>query len=94
MCGDVFETSDPVPVLGEMDVGDNNCTDGWVTVTILGDVNGDFKCDGKDITMVAKAYGSFVGQARYVPNADINDDGKIDGKDITVAAKHYGTHYP
>jgi uncharacterized protein (DUF2141 family) len=79
---------------GETDTTDNDLTDGWVTVTILGDVNGDFKCDGKDITMTAKAYGSYVGQARYVPNADINDDGKVDGKDITVAAKHYGTHYP
>jgi hypothetical protein len=83
-----------VPVPGEMDVGDNNCTGGWVTVTILGDVNGDFKCEGKDIAIIAKAYGSLVGQPAYVPNADINDDGKIDGKDIAVAAKYYGTHYP
>jgi len=82
------------PVSGEMDVGDNNCTDGWVTVTILGDVNGDFKCEGKDIAIIAKAYGSLIGQPAYVPNADMNDDGKIDGKDIAVAAKYYGTHYP
>jgi parallel beta-helix repeat protein len=82
------------PVQGETFTSDNNSTDGWVTVTILGDVNGDFKCEGKDIAIIAKAYGSLEGQAGYVPNADINDDGRIDGKDIAVAAKYYGTHYP
>jgi hypothetical protein len=81
-------------VLGETDTTDNNSTDGWVTVTILGDVNGDFKCDGKDIARIAKAYGSLIGQPAYVRNADINDDGKIDGKDIAVSAKYFGTRYP
>jgi hypothetical protein len=80
--------------LGETDTTDNDLTDGWVTVTILGDVNGDFKCEGKDIAIIAKAYGSLIGQPAYVRNADINDDGKIDGKDIAVAAKYYGTRYP
>jgi parallel beta-helix repeat protein len=79
---------------GETDTTDNNLTDGWITVTIPGDVNGDFRCEGKDIAIIAKAYGSLIGQPAYVPNADINDDGKIDGKDIAVASKHYGTHYP
>jgi len=82
------------PVQGETYTSDNNSTDGWVTVTILGDVNGDFKCEGKDIAIIAKAYGSLIGQPAYVPNADVNDDGKIDGKDMAVAAKYYGTHYP
>jgi hypothetical protein len=82
------------PVPDETDTTDNNFTDGLILVTILGDVNGDFKCEGKDIAIIAEAYGSLVEQAGYVPNADINDDGKIDGKDIAVAAKYYGTHYP
>jgi uncharacterized protein (DUF2141 family) len=82
------------PVPDETDTTDNNSTDGWILVTILGDVNGDFKCEGKDIAIIAKAYGSRVGQAGYVPNADVNNDGKIDGKDIAVSAKYYGTHYP
>ena len=82
------------PVSGETYTADNDLTDGWVTVTILGDVNGDFKCEGKDIAIIAKAYGTRAGEAGYVPNADINDDGRIDGKDIAVSAKYYGTHYP
>jgi hypothetical protein len=82
------------PVPDETDTEDNTLPDGWVLVTIPGDVNGDFKCEGKDIAIIAKACGTRAGQAGYVSNADINDDGKIDGKDIAVAAKYYGTHYP
>jgi len=88
----ISANAEPVP--GETDTTDNTLADGWVLVTIPGDVNGDFKCEGKDIAIIAKAYGSLIGQPAYVPNADINDDGKIDGKDIAVAAKYYGTHYP
>jgi hypothetical protein len=66
----------------------------WASARAMGDLNGDLKVDGKDIAIIAKAYGSLIGQPAYVPNADINGDGKIDGKDIEVAAKYYGTHYP
>jgi len=88
----ISANAEPVP--GEIDTTDNTLADGWVLVTIPGDVNGDFKCEGKDIAIIAKAYGSLIGQPAYVPNADINDDGKIDGKDIAVASKYYGTRYP
>jgi parallel beta-helix repeat protein len=88
----ISANAEPVP--GEIDTTDNTLADGWVLVTIPGDVNGDFKCEGKDIAIIAKAYGTRAGEAGYVPNADINDDGKIDGKDIAIAAKYYGTHYP
>jgi len=82
------------PVQDEVSIEDNTLIDGWLTVTILGDVNGDFMCEGKDIALVSKAYGSRIGQAGYVPNADINCDGMIEGKDIAIASKYYGTHDP
>jgi len=78
------------PVPSEIYIADNTYYDGRVLVTIQGDVNGDKKVDGKDIAIVAKAFGKSIGQPGYVPNADVNSDGKIDGKDIAVAAKFFG----
>jgi hypothetical protein len=82
------------PVPDEIDTTDNNCTNGLILVTIPGDVNGDFRCEGKDIAIISKAYGTRAGEVGYVPNADIIEDGKIDGKDLAVVSKYYGTHYP
>jgi len=82
------------PVLGERKTGDNALIFGPVVVSLRGDVTGDGKVEGKDIALIAKAFGTLVGQSGYVPNADVNDDGRIDGKDIAVASKNYGAHFP
>jgi len=66
----------------------------WISVTIIGDVNGDFKCEGKDIAVVSRAYNTWPGKPLWTPNADINCDGKVEGKDVAIASKYYGTHYP
>jgi len=88
----VSAVADTLP--GEADVSDNTLADGLVAVTILGDVNGDLKVDGKDVAYAAKAYNTRPGQLNWNPNADVNCDGKVDGKDLTAIAKYFGTHYP
>ena len=68
------------PVPGENNTANNNCTGGWVTMSIVGDVNGDFKVNMKDIALVARAFGSHCANYDYQgepvssnwnPNADI-----------------------
>lgn len=59
-------------------------------VIILGDLDGDGKCDIKDIAIVAKAFGSRPGQPKWNPHADLYPDLKIDIMDIATAAKDYG----
>jgi parallel beta-helix repeat protein len=54
------------------------------------DINHDLKIDGKDIAIVAKAYGSYPDHPRWNPIADVNNDNKIDGKDIAPVAKYFG----
>ena len=78
------------PVPSEVYIVDNNFTDGWVVVTIVGDINGDREVDLKDTFAVDLAYGSFVGTPRYEPNLDINGDDQIDLKDTFKTDLNYG----
>jgi len=79
----------------EINVYDNSYdTDGYILVTIPGDVNGDFKCEGKDIAQISRAFNTWPGKPLWNPNADINGDNKVEGKDIAIASKYFGTHYP
>jgi hypothetical protein len=66
---------------------------------VTGDVNGDGKVDGKDLTTVAQAFGSYgpdylhpgsPPNPRWNPAADLKADNKIDGADLTVVASNFG----
>jgi parallel beta-helix repeat protein len=83
-----------LPVPGETNTANNNCTGGLVEVSIIGDVNGDFKVDMKDIALVARAFGSTPSSSNWNPNADVNCDGTINMRDIALVARHFGQHYP
>ena len=96
------------PVPTETDTANNNCTGGWVYVSIIGDITGgtpnlldfvpDGKVDMKDIGVVARFFGQNVPPAPS--NCDITGptlgvpDGIIDMRDIGLAARHFGDHYP
>jgi hypothetical protein len=82
------------PVPGETDTTDNTLTDGWVVVTIPGDLNGDFRCNYKDLFILAVAYGSDPSKPNWNPNADINGDGRVNYKDLFILATNYGRTYP
>ena len=81
------------PVPGETNTANNNFTDGWVVVTIPGDLNGDFKVNLVDLVMLANAYGSKPGDLNWNPNADLNGNGVIDLADLVTCAIHYGEQY-
>jgi hypothetical protein len=69
------------------DPKDNTYTDGWVVVSVVGDVDGNGIVDGGDQIMVGNALWSSptYDPWRYDPQADVNGDGGIDGGDqITV----------
>lgn len=70
---------------------DNTLAGGGIKVRIMGDLNGDGKVDGRDISSAAWSFGSYPGHPRWNPDADINADGKIDGKDIVKVARNFGT---
>jgi hypothetical protein len=91
------------PVPGETDTSDNTFVDGWVFVSVPGDINADRKVDLKDVYAVGRAFGSVRNSTDgwywhsprktccpHSPNCDINDDGKIDLKDYYTTCKNFG----
>jgi len=62
-------------------------------ISLLGDLNGDNKVDVRDVSIVALAFGSYPGHARWNPVADVNKDRKIDVRDVALVAKNFGKVY-
>jgi hypothetical protein len=69
-------------------------TDGWVAVTIIGDVDGNFEVDIYDITAICISYDSKIGDPNYYPNYDLESNGVIDIFDVTAACINYGQKDP
>jgi len=70
---------------------DNTCTDGWIVVTILGDVNGDLKVWWQDLFAIAAAYNSKPSDDNWDPNCDINGEGRVSWQDLFTLAANYGS---
>jgi hypothetical protein len=81
------------PVSGETDTADNNFTDGWVFVSIPGDINVDQYVNAKDAVLLGTAFSADQGQPGYNPNADINDDGFVNAKDAVILGTHFNEHW-
>jgi PKD repeat protein len=82
------------PVPGETDTDDNRFTDGVVTVTIAGDLDGNLAVQLVDLVILAKAYGSKPSEPPWNPNADLDDNGVVGLTDLVTLAKNYGKTDP
>jgi hypothetical protein len=82
------------PVPGETYTADNKFTDDVVTVTIGGDLDGNFAVQLVDLVILAKAYGSRPGEPPWNPNADLDDNGIVGLTDLVALAKNYGQTDP
>ena len=60
-------------------------------VPVTGDVNGDGKVDGSDVTVLAGNWqvGVDDGQTATREMGDLNDDGRVDGADVTILAGNW-----
>jgi len=54
------------------------------------DLDHDGVIDGSDLSIVARAFGSYPEHPRWNPIADINMDGIVDGGDLALVAKYFG----
>jgi archaellum component FlaG (FlaF/FlaG flagellin family) len=86
-------------VSGETDTTDNNLTDGWILVTIPGDVDGDFEnghydVDLYDAVRLLACYGLKQNESGFDINCDIDNDGRVFLFDAVILLSHYGQKYP
>lgn len=62
-------------------------------IVFMGDLNGDWQVNIVDLSIVARAFGSAVGDAEWNQSADFNRDDVINIVDVALAAKAFGTQY-
>ncbi|MBS7270323.1 MAG: hypothetical protein KIH10_15995 [Candidatus Freyarchaeota archaeon] len=75
--------------------------DGGTFAELFGDVNFDHEVDVRDISRVARAFGSYASppHPKWDPRADVTGptpfvpDGFVDMRDITLVARDYGKDY-
>jgi hypothetical protein len=75
--------ADLVPGENEENTYDNTCTGGWVVVTWLGDLNGDFVVDEDDLWHFCGAFIDYYKiPSRLDANCDFDNNCKIDEDDL------------
>jgi parallel beta-helix repeat protein len=83
----ISAVADTVP--GETDTEDNTLIDGWVKVTIPGDVTGEGTCNMLDIQIMINKFLASPPDPRYNPNVDVNNDGSINMVEIQIAINNF-----
>jgi len=59
------------------------------TTFLEGDIDRSGRVDGLDLSILAFAFGSTRGQARFNPKADLNGDGLVGGTDLAILASNF-----
>jgi hypothetical protein len=80
-------------VPGEISIENNLYLDSIVIIKIFGDTNGDKKVNILDVAEASKAFGSYVGHARWNPNVDLDNDGRISVIDMVLVAMNFGREF-
>jgi len=80
------------PVLGETDSAraNNTYNDGEISVTVIGDVQGDMAVDVYDVFSLGKAYLSDPSKPSWNLYCDFNADNKVDLLDLQLQSQNFG----
>jgi thermitase len=76
---------------GELNLNNNEYSYCWITITLLGDIDGNGRVGLGDLVLLAKAYGSRIGDPNWNSLADLAEPlGIISLTDLVTLAYHYG----
>jgi parallel beta-helix repeat protein len=78
------------PILGETNISDNIKINGYVIVTVPGDINGDFTTNFLDAIVLGAVFRSKLYDPNWNPNADINNDGYVSFIDAIILGANFG----
>ena len=84
----VSVTVSPVP--GETLTGDNTLVEGWVVITIPGDVDGNRSVNILDAILLSAGFNSSPGSPNWNSNADINGDNGVNILDAILLSINFG----
>jgi hypothetical protein len=79
-----------VHTITDTDPVDNLHIDGFIIVSIPGDINGDGIVNVFDLITLCEAYSSALNTLNWNPEADINNDGVIDTLDVNIFSTYWG----
>ena len=100
--GNYTITAKATQLPGETETTDNTLTNGWVFITIPGDINADLKVNILDCIIIANHFGHANGNG-HTPdtkewkdclNSDINNDNRVNILDCIILAGHFGEKDP
>ncbi len=91
--GDYTITAEATPLPGETETADNTLSDGIVTVTWLGDLDGDFDVDEDDLWHFCEAFIDYYKIGVMDPNCDFDCNCKIDEDDLWTMCAAFIDYY-
>lgn len=78
------------PLVYEINVADNNFTDGLVAVKLMGDINNDGVVEMLDFNLMIDAFGSYPEHPRWNPECDLNQDQMVELLDFLILSSNFG----
>ncbi|NWG10182.1 hypothetical protein HXY33_00260 [Candidatus Bathyarchaeota archaeon] len=80
-------------LLDETTILDNAFTDGWLLITIPGDINGDTYVNATDAVLLGLAFCSNKLDLAYDANADVDGNGCCNAKDAVILGVYFNEHW-
>ena len=93
--GNYTITAHITPIPYEINLTDNTYVNGWVLISVVGDVDASRRVDMLDLWLIQGKFGAVIGNPypdvpEYIPNYDVDCSGRIDMIDLWITQNNFG----